>query len=148
MLAQRLTSSAQRAHVDSPVFRLRIFQVPAGHAEQRFGSSRVAHRENVDRLRCEQVRASNARTRLKAAAFPVAKTLEEFTIAASSIPRATFDYLAGLEWIGAQENLCLVGPAGTGKSHMLIALEPPLSRLGTGSATSLPLIWSTPSAED
>jgi DNA replication protein DnaC len=66
--------------------------------------------------------ASNARHRLKAAAFPVVKTLEEFDIAASSIPRATFDYLASLEWIGAHENLCLVGPAGTGKSHTLIAL--------------------------
>jgi DNA replication protein DnaC len=66
--------------------------------------------------------ASNARTRLKAAAFPVAKTLDEFDVAASSIPQATFDYLASLEWVGAQENLCLVGPAGTGKSHMLIAL--------------------------
>ena len=66
--------------------------------------------------------ASNARHRLKVAAFPVAKTLEEFDVAASSIPRATFDYLASLEWIGAHENLCLVGPAGTGKSHTLIAL--------------------------
>ena len=66
--------------------------------------------------------ASNARHRLKAAAFPVVKTLEEFDVAASSIPRATFDYLASLEWIGAHENLCLVGPAGTGKSHTLIAL--------------------------
>jgi DNA replication protein DnaC len=66
--------------------------------------------------------ASNARHRLKAAAFPVVKTLEEFDVAASSIPRATLDYLASLEWIGAHENLCLVGPAGTGKSHTLIAL--------------------------
>jgi DNA replication protein DnaC len=66
--------------------------------------------------------ASNARHRLKAAAFPVVKTLEEFDVTASSIPRATFDYLASLEWIGAHENLCLVGPAGTGKSHTLIAL--------------------------
>jgi DNA replication protein DnaC len=66
--------------------------------------------------------ASNARHRLKAAAFPVVKTLEEFDVAASSIPHATFDYLASLEWITARENLCLVGPAGTGKSHTLIAL--------------------------
>ena len=66
--------------------------------------------------------AAGARHRLKAAAFPVVKTLEEFDVAASSIPRATFDYLASLEWITARENLCLVGPAGTGKSHTLIAL--------------------------
>jgi DNA replication protein DnaC len=41
---------------------------------------------------------------------------------ASSVPQATFDYLASLEWIRAAENLCLVGPAGTGKSHLLVAL--------------------------
>ena len=40
----------------------------------------------------------------------------------SSVPQATFDYLASLEWIRAAENLCLVGPAGTGKSHLLVAL--------------------------
>lgn len=54
--------------------------------------------------------------------FPVAKTLEEFEVAASSIPPATFDYLASLEWIRASENVCLIGPAGTGTSHMLVAL--------------------------
>src|SRR5271155_1393430 len=40
--------------------------------------------------------ASNAVNRLKAAAFPVTKTLEEFDVGASSIKPATFDYLAGL----------------------------------------------------
>ena len=43
--------------------------------------------------------ASNARTRLKTAAFPVIKTLDEFDRAVSSIPPATLDYLASLEWI-------------------------------------------------
>jgi DNA replication protein DnaC len=65
---------------------------------------------------------SNARGRLKAAAFPMEKTLEEFDLASSSVPKATFDYLASLEWLGAKENPCLLGPAGTGKSHLLIAL--------------------------
>jgi len=66
--------------------------------------------------------ASNARGRLKAASFPVTKTLEEFNVASSSVKAATFDYLVSLEWIAAKENLCLVGPAGTGKSHLLVAL--------------------------
>ncbi|MEO7845270.1 MAG: ATP-binding protein, partial [Nocardioides sp.] len=65
---------------------------------------------------------SNTRTRLKAAAFPVTKTLDGFDITGSSIPAGTFDYLASLEWIRAAENVCLIGPAGTGKSHMLVAL--------------------------
>src|SRR5215216_7064511 len=52
--------------------------------------------------------ASNARTRLKAAAFPVVKTLDEFDLTASAIPKPTFDYLTNLEWIRAAENLALV----------------------------------------
>jgi DNA replication protein DnaC len=66
--------------------------------------------------------ASNTRTRMKTAAFPVIKTLEEFDRTVSSVPSPTLDYLASLEWIPARENLALVGPAGTGKSHLLVAL--------------------------
>jgi DNA replication protein DnaC len=66
--------------------------------------------------------ASNTANRLKAAAFPVLKTLEGFDVATSSIPQATLDYLASLEWIRAQHNLAIIGPPGTGKSHVLIGL--------------------------
>lgn len=66
--------------------------------------------------------ASNTANRLKAAAFPVTKTLEGFDVTASSIPQATLDYLSSLEWIRAQHNLAIIGPPGTGKSHVLIAL--------------------------
>jgi len=66
--------------------------------------------------------ASNARARLKATGFPVVKTIEEFDVTASSIPAPTFAYLTSLEWIGAKENVALIGPAGTDKSHTLIAL--------------------------
>lgn len=65
---------------------------------------------------------SNTITRRRAAGFPVTKTLDEFDVAASSIPPATFAYLSSLEWVPAAENVCLIGPAGTGKSHMLLAL--------------------------
>jgi DNA replication protein DnaC len=66
--------------------------------------------------------ASNAINRLKAAAFPVPKTLESFDVAASSIQPKVFDYLSSLEWIRGQQNLAIIGPAGTGKSHTLIGL--------------------------
>jgi DNA replication protein DnaC len=52
--------------------------------------------------------AANTANRLRAAAFPASKRLDGFKVAASSVPRATFDYLASLEWIPARENLCLV----------------------------------------
>ena len=35
-----------------------------------------------------------------------------------------------LEWITARENLCLVGPPGTGKSHVLVALGVAAVRAG------------------
>lgn len=66
--------------------------------------------------------ASYAAARLKAATFPVIKTVEQFDVAASSIPAPTWAYLTSLEWIPARENLALIGPPGTGKSHTLIAL--------------------------
>lgn len=66
--------------------------------------------------------ASNARARLRAAGFPVTKRLDGFDVTGSSVPAATFDYLASLEWIQAAENVCFIGPAGTGKSHLLVAL--------------------------
>jgi DNA replication protein DnaC len=65
---------------------------------------------------------SNLQARVKLAGFPVRKTLDDFKVQASSLPEPTFDYLAGLEWIRAKENSLLVGPAGTGKSHLLIGL--------------------------
>ena len=70
----------------------------------------IAARDEANRLR-----------RHRAATFPVVKTFDAFDVTASSVPSATVDYLAGLEWVRAPENLCVVGPAGTGKSHLLLA---------------------------
>lgn len=66
--------------------------------------------------------ASNTRNRMITARFPVVKTFDEFHLGESSIPRASHDYLITLDWIRRADNLCLVGPAGTGKTHYLIAL--------------------------
>ena len=63
---------------------------------------------------------ANRAARLKAAGFPAAKALDDFDVAASSVPRPTFEYLASLEWVRAPENCLVVGPAGTGKSHILV----------------------------
>lgn len=65
--------------------------------------------------------AANQAARLKAAGFPVLKSFADFQVAAASVPTATVDYIASLEWLRARENLCLIGPAGTGKSHLLVA---------------------------
>ena len=65
---------------------------------------------------------SNTRNRMTMARFPIMKTFDEFNLAESSIPKTSHDYLVTLDWIGRADNVCLVGPAGTGKTHYLIAL--------------------------
>jgi DNA replication protein DnaC len=68
--------------------------------------------------------ASNAANRLKAASFPVTKTLEEFDVRASSVKQTTFDYLSSLEWVRAKENLYLVGPLeGILKADLILINE-------------------------
>ena len=65
---------------------------------------------------------SNRELRLRTAAFPVVKTLDDFDLSASTVSRDTFDYLSSLEWISTHRNVALVGPPGTGKSHLSVAL--------------------------
>ena len=61
--------------------------------------------------------------RIKAARFPVRKTLEEFDFAfQTSIRRDTVLHLGQLDFLHGRENIVLLGPPGTGKSHLAIAI--------------------------
>src|SRR5207237_3151601 len=61
--------------------------------------------------------------RIKAARFPARKTLEEFDFAfQSSIRRDTVLHLGQLDFLAGRENVVLLGPPGTGKTHLAIAL--------------------------
>jgi DNA replication protein DnaC len=67
--------------------------------------------------------ASGARTRTRTAGFPAHKTLEDFDFTAQpSAERPLVMHLAQLAWIEEHANVCLIGPPGTGKSHLAIAL--------------------------
>ena len=65
---------------------------------------------------------SMTETRRKRARFPAGKTFAAWDPARSSIPTPTQYALATLEWVGRHENLVVLGPSGTGKSHLLEAL--------------------------
>jgi hypothetical protein len=54
-------------------------------------------------------------SRKTVAGFPVAKSFDDFKVQQSSLPQTTFDYICSLEWIRAKRDLCLIGPAVTGK---------------------------------
>lgn len=49
---------------------------------------------------------ANLAARLRMAGFPVPKTFDDFQVAASSVPPATLDYVASLEWVRARERTC------------------------------------------
>jgi DNA replication protein DnaC len=61
--------------------------------------------------------------RIKAARFPARKTLEEFDFAfQTSIRREQVLHLGQLDFIAGRENAVLLGPPGTGKTHLSVAL--------------------------
>jgi DNA replication protein DnaC len=67
--------------------------------------------------------ASGARMRIRHAAFPALKTLEDFDWAAQpSAEKPLVLHLAQLAWIEEHANVCFFGPPGTGKTHLAIAL--------------------------
>ena len=78
--------------------------------------------------------------RIKAAKFPVAKSLDSFDFKAiPALNKAQVLELARCEWIERRENVIALGPSGTGKTHVALGLggagrlpEGPLHRLHHG----------------
>ena len=67
--------------------------------------------------------ASGAQGRIRSAGFPALKSLEDFDWAAQpSAERPLVEHLARLSWITEAGNVCFLGPPGTGKTHLAIAL--------------------------
>ena len=61
--------------------------------------------------------------RIKTARFPARKTLEEFDFTFQrSVKKTVIEHLGQLDFLHAKENVILLGPPGTGKTHIATAL--------------------------
>lgn len=74
----------------------------------------------------QEMETRNGRSRhtlTKLAGFPAVKTLEGYDFEfATGAPKQRLIELAGLAFIERRENVILLGPSGTGKTHLAIAL--------------------------
>jgi len=67
--------------------------------------------------------SSGGRLRIRAAHFPAHKTLEEFDFTFQrSVKKQVIEHLGQLDFLHAKDNVVLLGPPGTGKTHISIAL--------------------------
>jgi DNA replication protein DnaC len=67
--------------------------------------------------------AHGGESRIRSARFPARKTLEEFDFTFQrSIKKTVIEHLGQLDFLHARENVVLLGPPGTGKTHIAIAL--------------------------
>ena|SRR5438034_9689373 len=67
--------------------------------------------------------AHGGASRIKQARFPARKTLEEFDFSFQrSVQKTLVLHLGQLDFLTAKDNVVLLGPPGTGKTHVAIAL--------------------------
>jgi DNA replication protein DnaC len=67
--------------------------------------------------------SSGGQLRIRAARFPSHKTLEEFDFTFQrSVKKQVIEHLGQLDFLHGKENVVLLGPPGTGKTHLATAI--------------------------
>jgi DNA replication protein DnaC len=103
-----------------PYVRRAATEVIATAAAQRWEPSEV-----LRVLLAEEAKGrdeATIRMRRRQSGLPAGKTFDVWDPDASPIPKPTQQALRTLEWLERAEALCVCGPSGTGKSHLVEAL--------------------------
>jgi DNA replication protein DnaC len=87
--------------------------------------------------------ASGAQLRIRAAGFPARKTLEDFDWDAQPAIRQQIAALASGAFLSEARNIVLLGPPGTGKTHLAISLGITAARHGHRALFATATDWVT-----
>ncbi len=86
--------------------------------------------------------ASGGEHRVRAARFPQVKTLDDFDFTFQrSVKREQIAHLAQLDFLVERKNLIFLGPPGTGKTHLSIAIAVQAARRGYRVAFATAQEW-------
>ena len=106
----------------------------AGALAERAREGAWSYEEYLAAVLGEEVAARESHggeARVKAARFPAVKTLDDFDFAfARSLKREAVLHLAQLDFLAEHMNVIFLGPPGTGKTHLSIALAVQAARRG------------------
>jgi DNA replication protein DnaC len=121
-------STLQHDRIVALAAELRLTALPdlygsvAQAAAKRKDASYADFLEDVLRAEREARRVRAREMLTRTAGFPALKTLEAYDFAfATGAPRAQIQELASLGFVERAENIVLLGPSGTGKTHLAIA---------------------------
>ncbi len=123
-----MTADARQAIVTSYLKQLRLTRMAsdceplAREAEQR-GLGYLGYLQALLEGELAQRQEQQLRQRLKAAAFPYQKRLEDFDFSLlPSVSKLRLLELAQGAFLGSHDNVLFIGPSGIGKTHLLMGL--------------------------
>lgn len=87
------------------------------------GNDHLAYLESVLTVELDNRRRNQIAQRLRDAHFPLVRALESFDFPqAPSVPKAEILEIATGRFLAEREGVVLIGPSGTGKTHLAIAI--------------------------
>ena len=122
-------SDLQHERIEALAAELRLTALPdlygaiAQAAAKNNDTSYAVFLERCLRAERDARRVRSASMLARTAGFPAIKTLEDYDFGfATGAPKAQIEELATLGFIERAENVVMLGPSGTGKTHIAIAL--------------------------